>query len=78
LVAGKGEKGWEKKGSGGAREGEGLGFPGGLMGTKRGGENVGAVVVEDDVLPEVSGARSSRSLSLRKTTRRKAGEGVRA
>jgi hypothetical protein len=75
LVAGKGEKGWEKKGSGGAREGEGLGFPGGLMGTKRGGENVGAVVVEDDVLQEVSGARTSRALSQEDDTQGKLAKG---
>jgi hypothetical protein len=44
LVTGKGEKGWGKKGSGGAREGEGLGFSGAGVGIKVEGSRWGVVV----------------------------------
>jgi hypothetical protein len=44
LVTGKGAKGWRKKGSGGAREGEGLGFSGAGVGIKVEGSRWGVVV----------------------------------
>jgi hypothetical protein len=53
LVTRKGEKGWGKKGSGGAREGEGLGFCRALEEAKE-GEKMGSrwkpMVVDSDVV----------------------------
>jgi hypothetical protein len=53
LVTRKGENGWGKKGSGGAREGEGLGFCRALEEAKE-GEKMGSrwkpVVVDSDVV----------------------------